>query len=198
MNDCGSGHSMGTCEPSPGLSIASDSPTDALVSDYSSYDKWSTGQMARWLSPPVERKVGLGHIRAQAPRTRKLCGHESGGAIRAVPKEPSATHRSRLCGVYGYFTENGGNLFEFRGFIEKEICTSSQALLAVLGIRVVRANQNVQAGMVWTNRTQYVETRASRHLEVENHSIWLDLPDAANRFRCIACISFEHNALYVL
>src|SRR5260370_36228294 len=104
MNDCGSGHSMGTCEPSPGLSIASDSPTDALVSDYSSKDKSSTGQMARWVSPPVERKVGLGHIRAQAPRTRKLFGHESGGAIHAVPKEHSPNHRSLLYGAYGYFT----------------------------------------------------------------------------------------------
>src|SRR5260370_38119816 len=104
MNDCGSGHSMGTCEPSPGLSIASDSPTDALVSDYSSKDKSSTGQMARWLSPPVERKGGLGHIRAQAPRTRKLFGHERGGAIRRVHTEPSATHRNRLCRLYSQFT----------------------------------------------------------------------------------------------
>jgi hypothetical protein len=44
MNDCGSGHSMATCEPLLALSIASGSQTDALVSDYSSKDKPSTGQ----------------------------------------------------------------------------------------------------------------------------------------------------------
>lgn len=54
MNNCGSGHSMGTCEPSLTLSIASGSQTDALVSDYSSKDKPSTGQKALWLAPPIE------------------------------------------------------------------------------------------------------------------------------------------------
>lgn len=54
MNDCGSGHSMGTCEPSLTLSIANGSQTDALVSDYSSKDRPSIGQETRWLVPEVE------------------------------------------------------------------------------------------------------------------------------------------------
>jgi hypothetical protein len=55
MNDCGSDHSTGTCEPSLALSIASGSQTDVLVSDYSSKDKRSTRQKARWFAPPIER-----------------------------------------------------------------------------------------------------------------------------------------------
>ena len=52
--------------------------------------------------------------------------------------------------------------------------------------------------MVWTNRTEYVETRASGHLEVENHSIWLDLPDAANRLRGVTGMSCELYTRYFL
>src|SRR5260370_41336188 len=54
MNDCGSGRSRESCEPSPALYIASGSQTDALVSDYSSKDRPSIGQEARWLVLAVE------------------------------------------------------------------------------------------------------------------------------------------------
>lgn len=54
MNGCGSGCWMGICEPSLALSIVSGSQTDALVSDYNSKNKSSTGQKARWQAPAVE------------------------------------------------------------------------------------------------------------------------------------------------
>jgi hypothetical protein len=54
MNECGSGSWMGICEPSLALSIVSGSQTDALVSDYSSKSKSSTGQKARWQAPAAE------------------------------------------------------------------------------------------------------------------------------------------------
>src|SRR6266852_6889399 len=54
MNDCGSGRSRESCEPSPALYLASGSQTDALVSDYSSKDRPSIGQEARWLVLAVE------------------------------------------------------------------------------------------------------------------------------------------------
>jgi len=54
MNGCGSGCWMGICEPSLALSIVSGSQTDALVSDYSSKDRPSIGQKARWLVSAVE------------------------------------------------------------------------------------------------------------------------------------------------
>ena len=44
MNDCGSDHSTGTCEPSLALFTVSGCQTDALVSDYSSKSKSSTGE----------------------------------------------------------------------------------------------------------------------------------------------------------
>src|SRR5258708_38693133 len=61
MNDCGSGRWMRTCEPSLALFTVSGCQTDALVSDYSSKDKSSTGQKARWAAPPVEWR-GRGNI----------------------------------------------------------------------------------------------------------------------------------------
>ena len=94
--------------------------------------------------------------------------------------------------------QNGRDLFEFRGFIEEIICASGKAFLAILGIRIVRANQYVEAGMVWTNRTENVETRAPGHLEVENHGVRFHLLDAANRFRHVACLSCKLDARYVL
>ena len=48
--------------------------------------------------------------------------------------------------------QNGRDLFEFRGFIEEIICASGEAFLAILGIRIVRANQYVEAGMVCAGR----------------------------------------------
>ena len=54
MNDCGSGRWMRTCEPSLALFTVSGCQTDALVSDYSSKNKSSTGQNARWQAPAVE------------------------------------------------------------------------------------------------------------------------------------------------
>src|SRR5260370_9064836 len=54
MNDCGSGRRMRTCEPSLALFTVSGCQTDALVSDYSSKERPSIGQEARWLVPAVE------------------------------------------------------------------------------------------------------------------------------------------------
>jgi len=90
--------------------------------------------------------------------------------------------------------QKGRDLFEFRGFIEEIICASGEAFIAILGIRIVRANQYVEAGMVWTNRTENVETRASGHLEIEDHGVRFHLLDAANRFRHVACLSCNLDA----
>ncbi len=54
MNDCGSGRRMRTCGPSLALFTVSGCQTDALVSDYSSKERPSIGQEARWLVPAVE------------------------------------------------------------------------------------------------------------------------------------------------
>jgi hypothetical protein len=44
-------------EPSVALFTASGYQMDGLVSDYSSKDKSSTGQKARWQASPIERKA---------------------------------------------------------------------------------------------------------------------------------------------
>ena len=93
--------------------------------------------------------------------------------------------------------QKGRDLFEFRGFVEEIICASREAFLAILGIRIVRANQNVDAGMVWTNRTENIQTRAPGHLEVENHGVRSHLLNAANRFRHVACLSCNLDARHV-
>src|SRR5712664_2870944 len=109
----------------------------------------------------------------------------------------SASCRSRLCTISEGLMQKGRDPFEFRRFIEEIICASGEAFLAILGIRVVRANQDVDAGMVWTNRTENIETRAPGHLEVENHGIWFHLLDAANRFRHVACLSCKLDVRHV-
>jgi diketogulonate reductase-like aldo/keto reductase len=67
---------MMTCEPSLALSIVSGSQTDALVSDYSSKNKSSTGQMARWQAPAVESCAGGSSAPAMA-RLREKAKHLS-------------------------------------------------------------------------------------------------------------------------
>src|SRR5260370_16416603 len=51
--------------------------------------------------------------------------------------------------------------------------------------------------MVWTNRTENVETRAPGHLEIENHGVRFHLLDAANRFRHVARLSCKLDARHV-
>jgi len=93
--------------------------------------------------------------------------------------------------------QKGRDLFEFPRFIQEIICASGEAFLAILGIRIVRANQYVEAGMVWTNRTENVETGAPGHLEIEDHGVRFHLPDAANRFRHVARLSCKLDARHV-
>src|SRR6267143_2073279 len=109
----------------------------------------------------------------------------------------SASCRSRLCTISEESMQNSRDLFEFRGFIEEMICASGEAFLAILRIRIVRANQYVEAGMVWTNRTENVETRAPGHLKVENHGVRFHLLDAANRFRHVTGLSRKLDARHV-
>jgi len=116
--------------------------------------------------------------------------------IRTEESSP-ASCRSGLCTISEELMEKGRDLFEFRGFIEEIICASGEAFLAILGVRVVRANQDVEAGMVWTNRAENVETRSPGHLEVENHGFRFHLLDAANRFRHVACLSCKLDARHV-
>jgi len=106
----------------------------------------------------------------------------------------SGSCRSGLCPISQKLMQKGRDLFEFRGFVEEIICASGEAFIAILGIRIVRANQYVEAGMVWTNRTENVETRASGHLEIEDHGVRFHLLDAANRFRHVACLSSNLDA----
>src|SRR5207253_3111338 len=96
---------------------------------------------------------------------------------------------SSLCGTSNQLTENGGDFFKFRGFVEEMICAGGEAFIAILGIRIVRANQNAETGMIWTNCTEYVEAGASGHLQVKNHSVWLRFVDTTNRLRHVACLS---------
>jgi len=51
--------------------------------------------------------------------------------------------------------------------------------------------------LVWTNRTEDVETRTTGHLKIKNHSVWLQSLDTVNRFRHIACLSCEFNARHI-
>ena len=64
---------MRTCEPSLALFTVSGCQTDALVSDYSSKDKSSTGQKARWAAPPVEwpARGNLGAFHGGASRKER-------------------------------------------------------------------------------------------------------------------------------
>ena len=108
--------------------------------------------------------------------------------------QSSGSCRGGLCAISEKLMQKGRDLFEFRGFVEEIICASGEAFIAILGIRIVRANQYVEAGMVWTNRTENVETRASGHLEIEDHGVRFHLLDAANRFRHVACLSCNLDA----
>jgi len=126
----------------------------------SQHPVWSAGDDHRG-----PEKVHLhGHQRQSAP-ARRWFGPRSLPTLGPHPLEilqarervshPQRSPKSRgtapqrLTKFSVQFTENGWDLFEFRGFIEKEICASAQALLAVLRIRVVRANQKREAGVVW-------------------------------------------------
>lgn len=86
---------------------------------------------------------------------------------------------------------------EFRGFVEKEICTDVQAFFAILRVRVIRTNYDLEIGMVWTNRTENIKSCASGHFQVENHRVRAQLLDATYRLRHIACLSDELDTRYV-
>jgi hypothetical protein len=51
--------------------------------------------------------------------------------------------------------------------------------------------------MVGTNRTENVQTRASGHLQIENHGIRIHLPDTSYRFQRVACLSGNLNTPHV-
>ena len=51
--------------------------------------------------------------------------------------------------------------------------------------------------MVWTNRAENVETRASGHFEVQNYGIRAKSADATYRFRYVACSSHKLDTGYV-
>jgi hypothetical protein len=109
----------------------------------------------------------------------------------------SASRGINPCDILNQCTENHGNLFEFSGFVQEEIGAGGEALLAVLGIREVRANHHVEIRMVWTNRTEDVKTGTSGHFQVENNSVWAQLLDAAYRLGYVARVSHELDARYV-
>jgi len=64
------------CEPSLALFTVTGSQTDGLVSDYSSKEKSSTGQKARWLAPPIERPA-RGIFASSIPQPRGKSEHLS-------------------------------------------------------------------------------------------------------------------------
>jgi hypothetical protein len=86
MNACGSGSWMGICELSLALSIVSGSRTDALVSDFSSNNKSSTGQKTRWQSPAVEwpARRSFAPSSAESDFGRKI--PELAGSLKSVDK----------------------------------------------------------------------------------------------------------------
>jgi hypothetical protein len=94
---------MWTCEPSLGLSIASGSQTDALLSDYSSKELPSVGQKTRWPAPPIklhkENQIGINvgfhpetkHPRSQEQRAIRLVF--TGSTFRIFPTRYSVRYR---------------------------------------------------------------------------------------------------------
>src|SRR5215469_4565629 len=83
-------------------------------------------------------------------------------------------------------SQDGWNPSEFNGLIKEEIRSGSEALLAILRIGVVRADQNLQVRMVCANSSQNIKPAASRHLQVENKGIWFHPLYASYSFRHIS------------
>jgi hypothetical protein len=55
----------------------------------------------------------------------------------------------------------------------------------------------LKARIVGTDSTEDVEPRASGHFKVENHRVWAQLPDGADRLRHIPCSPYKLNTRYV-
>src|SRR5712664_4391237 len=111
---------------------------------------------------------------------------------------PSASGRRNLSLFLDQFTEDDRDLFKFSSFIKEEICSGTQAFLTILGIRVVRANQNIEVWMVRANSTEHIETATSGHLQIENAGVWHHFLDAVYRSRHIACLSHKVRSGYLL
>jgi hypothetical protein len=110
----------------------------------------------------------------------------------------SPSRRSRFRRAPNQFTEDRWNSFEFRGLIEEEVRPGSDAFLPILGIREIRANQDMKEGMTLADRAQHVQTTASRHLKIENYRVRLRFPDGMDSLGNVAGSSYELNTGYLL
>src|SRR5579859_1501765 len=103
-----------------------------------------------------------------------------------------------LGGAFDQLAENGGNLVEVRGLVQKVVRARGHAFISILRIRKVRANQHLQPGMPWPDRSQNVQPRASGHLQVQDDRIGIRLLDGRNRFRHVAGLPDHLDARNVL
>jgi len=85
--------------------------------------------------------------------------------------------------------QKGRDLFEFPRFIQGNNLRQRRGFLAILGIRIVRANQYVEAGMGLAESHGERRDRSPRAFGDRGSRRPFHLPDAANRFRHVARLS---------
>lgn len=95
-------------------------------------------------------------------------------------------------------TKDLWDFVELGGLVQEVVCAGCKAFCAIVGKRIIRANQYVERRVALTNRTQNFQTTASGHLEVENNGIGTLLHNRLNRFRGILGYSYELDTGYLL
>src|SRR5579859_2562629 len=129
-------------------------------------------------------------------RTAKGKGKEKdGGADRSVRRVFLSACAGRNFGFFlDQFAKDGRNLFEIGGLVQEQISAGGQTFLAILGIRIVSADQDVEVRTISADGAKHVEAAAAGHVQIKNDRIWLHLLDAVYRGGHIARLSHKPGA----
>ena len=87
---------------------------------------------------------------------------------------------------------------KFSRFVKEEIRSDCQAFLTILGIRMVRANENMRMRMIRPNSAEDVETAATGNLQIENDCVRLHFLNAVYSLRDIVGLTDELDSRYFL
>ena len=87
---------------------------------------------------------------------------------------------------------------KFSRLVKEEMCPDCQAFLTILGIRMVRANENMRMRIIRPNGAEDVKTAATGNLQIENDCVWLHFLNAVYSLRDIVGLTHELDSRYFL